>query len=79
MPFGFKSSQATVRRLMNSMLIEVQGISAFVYLDGIVCFGSSLNDYNKKLEQIFKCLKKFNLKLKLTKYEFLCKEVTYYI
>ena len=48
-----------------------------VYLDDIVIFADNLQNHNKKLVEIFKRLKEFNLKVKPSKCEFLRKEVIY--
>jgi hypothetical protein len=47
------------------------------YLDDIVVNGSSLRDYQEKLEQVFICLRLHNLKLQPNECSFLRKEVLY--
>lgn len=76
MPFGLKSSQATFQRLMNNIMLGINGIHAFVYLDDIVCFSSTLKQHMERLKEIVIRLRKFNLKLQPKKFEFR-KEVTY--
>jgi len=77
MPFGLKNTPATFQRLMNAVLVGMQGIRCFVYLDDIVIYGSSLQEHNKRLTKVLQQLRKHNLKLQIEKCEFLRKEVTY--
>ena len=77
MPFGLKNAPSTFQRLMNSVLSGLQGTRCLVYLDDIVIFADSLETHNKKLIEIFKRLREFDLKLKPSKCEFLRKEVIY--
>ena len=62
---------------MNTVLSGLNGTRCLVYLDDIVIFADTLETHNKKLIEIFKRLKEFNLKLKPSKCEFLRKEVIY--
>lgn len=77
MPFGLKNAPATFQRLMNNVLTGIQGIKCFVYLDDIVNFGSSLEDHNLKLKEVFDRFSLHNLKLQPDKCEFLKTEVMY--
>lgn len=77
MPFGLKNAPATFQRLMNNVLTGIQGIKCFVYLDDIVIYGSSLEDHNLKLKEVFDRLSLHNLKLQPDKFEFLKTEVMY--
>lgn len=76
MPFGLKNAPATFQRLMNTVLTGLEGVKCFVYQD-IVVYGSSLQDHNNKLIEIFEKLSEHNLKLQPDKCEFLRKEVSY--
>jgi len=49
MPIGFKNAPAIFQRLMNFVLIGIQGLKCLVYLDDIVIYGSSLEKHNKRL------------------------------
>lgn len=77
MPFGLKNAPATFQRLMNSVLIGIQGLRCLVYLDDIVIYGSSLEEHNKRLTEVLQRLREANLKLQPDKCEFLRKEVNY--
>jgi len=52
MPFELKNASATFQRLMNSVLTGMQGLKCLVYLDDIVIYGVSLEDHNKRLEEV---------------------------
>lgn len=77
MCFGLKGGLAIFQRLMNRVLTGIYGINAFVYLDNVIIVGTSLEDHQKQLKDVFARLRKYNLKLQPIKYEFLRKEVTY--
>jgi len=63
MPFGLKNAPATFQRLMNSVLTGMQGLKCLVYLDDIVIYGASLEDHNKRLEEVLQPLRENKLKL----------------
>ena len=71
MPFGLKNAPAYFQRLMNSVLLGLNKKQCFVYIDDIIIYGSSLDDHNRKLVNVFKRLRKNNLKLQPHKFEFL--------
>lgn len=77
MPFGLKGAPGTFQRLMNQVLVGLNGIKAFVYLDDIIVYAKDLNDHSQKLSEIFNRLRRYNLKLQPLKCEFLRKEVAY--
>lgn len=45
------------------VLAEVEGFRGLVYMDDIIKYGKTFQEYNKRLENIFKDLRKYNLKL----------------
>lgn len=77
MLFGLKGAPATFQRLMNYVFSGMQGHKCFVYLDDIVVYGDNLKEHMERLEEVFQRLKNYNLKLKPSKCNFLCKEITY--
>jgi len=77
MPFGLKNAPATFQRLMNSVLTGMQGLKCLVYLDDIVIYGASLEDHNRRLEEVLQRLREHKLKLQPDKCEFLRKETVY--
>lgn len=76
-PFGLKGAPALFQRLMNTVLTGMIGLKAFVYLDDIIVYATSISDHTKKLTEVFSRIRKFNLKLQPTKCEFMRKEVTF--
>jgi hypothetical protein len=77
MCFGLKGAPTTFQRMMNRVLVGLNGIKAFVYLDDVIIIGTSLEDHLKQLKEVFDRLRKYNLKLQPFKCEFLRKEVVY--
>jgi len=77
MPFGLKNASATFQRLMNSVLIGMQGLKCLVYFDDIIIYGASLEDH-KRLEKVSQRLRENKLKLQPDKCEFLRKETVYF-
>jgi len=77
MPFGLKTAPATFQRVMNTALSGLTGTRCFCFLDDIVIYANSLVDHDKKLRDVFRRLRKNNLKLEPDKCEFLRKEVTF--
>ena len=76
-PFGLKGAPATFQRLMNTVLTGLNGLKAFVYLDDIIIYALDIADHSKKLEEVFRRLREFNLKLNPSKCSFMRKEVNY--
>jgi hypothetical protein len=76
-PFGLKGAPGTFQRLMNRVLIGLNGLKVFVYLDDIIIYAKDLKDHAQKLKEVFDRLRKYNLKLQPVKCEFLRKEVNY--
>ncbi|XP_026830969.1 uncharacterized protein LOC113563505, partial [Ooceraea biroi] len=77
MPFGLKNAPSTFQRLMDTVLIGLQGNELFVYVDDIVIYARSLQEHNIKIARLMKRLREANLKLQPDKCEFLRKEVGY--
>jgi len=62
---------------MNNVLNGLTDTRCFVFLDDIVIYADSLVDHDRKLRDVFRRLRKYNLKLQLDKCEFLRKEITF--
>jgi hypothetical protein len=77
MPFGLKTAPATFQRLMNTALSGLTGTRCFIFLDDIIIYANSLVEHDRKLRDVFRRLRKHNLKLQPDKCEFLRKEVTF--
>lgn len=77
MPFGLKNAPSCFQRMMNTVLVGLTNTQCFVYLDDVVLYGSTLDDHNRKLKNIFSRLRENNLKLQPDKCEFLRKSCEY--
>lgn len=77
MPFGLKNVPATFQRLMDQVLVGLQGTELFVYMDDIVVYASSLQEHDIKIKILMNRLREANLQLQPDKYEFLRREVAY--
>ena len=77
MPMGLKNSPATFQRLVDQVLLRLQGTELFVYLDDIIIYAKDLEDHGKKIKRLLKQLKEANLSLQPEKCEFLFKEIAY--
>jgi len=75
MPFGLKNAPPTFQRLMNNVLRGLQNEICLIYVDDILVYSSSLEEHITRLREVFKRLRKSNLKLQLDKIEFLRKEM----
>lgn len=62
---------------MNNILVGITGIKEFVYLDDIIINAVTIEDHDIKLNDFFDRLRKFNKKIKPSKYSFMRKEVHY--
>ena len=76
-PMGLKNSPATLQRLMDQVLLGLQGTELFVYLDDIVIYAKNLEDHGKNVRRLLKQLKEANLSLQPEKCKFLFKEIAY--
>ena len=74
MPFGLKTAPATFQRMINNVLSGLTGTRCFVFLDDIVIYANSLVDHERR--DVFRRLRKYNLKLQPDKCEFLRREIT---
>jgi len=77
MPFGLKTAPATFQKMMNNVLSDLTGTRCYVFLDDIVLYANSLVHHDRKLRDVFKSLRKHNLKLQPDKCEFLRKDPIY--
>lgn len=77
MPFGLCGAPSTFQRLMNNVLMGINGTRAFVYLDDIIIYATDLQDHEEKLREVFSRFKKYNLQLQPSKCQFLRREVVY--
>lgn len=77
MPMGLKGAPATFQRLMNYIMSGIQGVRALIYLDDIIVYGTTAQEHNDRLTEVFDRLRQHHLKLHVDKCEFLRDCVTY--
>lgn len=77
MPMGLKSASHTFQRLMNFVLLGINGLEAFVYLDDVVVYGSDLETIVRRIKKVLDRFRYHNLKLQPEKCNFLKREVIY--
>ena len=74
-PFGLAQVPAYFQRLINEVLTDCN--FAMGYLDDIIIFSKTEEEHLQHLEEIFECLRKAGLKLKLQKCSFFKKHIQY--
>ena len=77
MPFGLINSLATFQQLMETCLRDLNINWCTFYLDDIVIFSKDLASHLERLEAIFQKLEQARLKLKPSKCELFCRQITY--
>ena len=77
MPFGLTNRPANFTRLMNLALSELTWIHCLVYLDDIFIWAPSFEEHLRRLRLVFYRIQTAGLKLKLTKCQFLKREVSF--
>ena len=75
-PFGLSQAPAYFQLLIDQVLIGC-GDFAMGYLDDIIVFSKSEEEHLQHLEEIFRCLRHFNLKMKWQKSSFFKKHIQY--
>lgn len=75
--FGLTNAPRTFQRLMDIVLSGLIGTSCYVYLDGTVIYAETLEEHERKLNEVIARLCSARLKLQCDKCEFLKNEVTY--
>ena len=71
MTMGLRNGPRTFQRLIDMVLIGMQGREGFVHLDDIVVYAKTLTEHNEKCRKVFDRLRKAKLSLQPDKYEFL--------
>ena len=77
MPFGLKSSPVTFVRLIDSVFKGILGKIVHVYIDDIIVTGNTIEEHLANLELVLERLRKANLKIKLSKCNFLKEKCVY--
>ena len=75
MPFGLKNAPALFQHLMNKVLMGREFVA--VYLDDIIVFSDTSADHLAQLKQVLQRFAVAGLKLKPSKWHFICQTVEY--
>jgi transposase InsO family protein len=77
LPFGLTTAPSTFERLMETVMRGLQWKTLLVYLDDLIVFSKDLKTHLERLEEVFKRLRRANLKLKPSKCKLFTQEVDY--
>ena len=77
MAFGLTNAPSTFQRMIERCMGVHNLRDCLIFLDDIIVFSKTFEDHCEKLEAVFECLKKHNLKLKGSKCEFFRDRVQY--
>src|SRR5215469_677918 len=77
MPFGLTNAPATFQTLVNNIFQPYLDKFLLVYIDDILIFSKSTEEHLKHLEEVLKKLEEHQLYARLSKCEFLQKELDY--
>ena len=75
MPFGLKNAGATFQRFIDTIFASTKNV--FVYLDDILIASETLDEHLHDIENVFQQLSKFNLKISVSKCEFIKEPITF--
>ena len=75
LPFGIKSAPEVFTRTVRQLFENLEGVE--VVVDDILVWGSTLQEHDKRLEEVLKQVRRSNLKLNKDKCKFRQSEVTY--
>ena len=77
LPFGLATAPATFQRLMHATMDEFLFSFLLVYLDDLLIYSKTFEEHISHLDRVLTRLEETGLKLKLSKCQFLRKEVSY--
>lgn len=77
MPFGLVNAPATFQRLMEHVLAGLARSKCLVYLDDVLVIGSTWEEHNKNLREVFERIRQAGLRLKPKKCKFAQESVVY--
>uniref|UniRef100_A0A1I7XH92 RNA-directed DNA polymerase n=1 Tax=Heterorhabditis bacteriophora TaxID=37862 RepID=A0A1I7XH92_HETBA len=75
LPFGVKAAPGIFQQIMDSMLTGLSGATA--YLDDLIVCGSTIDEYNQRLEDALSRIEEYGLRVKLDKCNFLQTQINY--
>eukprot|EP01122_Echinamoeba_exundans_P009927 TRINITY_DN357_c0_g4_i1.p2 TRINITY_DN357_c0_g4~~TRINITY_DN357_c0_g4_i1.p2 ORF type:complete len:1143 (+),score=204.96 TRINITY_DN357_c0_g4_i1:5195-8623(+) len=71
MSLGLKNAPATFQRLMSEIFQDMINQSCMIFIDDLLQWGDSFDDYERNLRALLERYRKFNVKLKASKCAFL--------
>lgn len=77
MPFGLHSAPATFQRALDQVIGPEMEPHAFAYLDDIIVIGRTLGEHMANLHEVFRRLRKANLRINPEKCSFMKKSIKY--
>ncbi len=77
MPFCISGAPLTFQRLINSVFSGLIDESVFAFLDDVIMASKDVETYLQKLEEVLDRLKSAGLSLKLTKCNFMKKQIVF--
>ena len=77
MPFGLCNSPSTYQRLVDYILMGLQDVKAFIYVDDLVICSPDLDSHLKDLQKVFDVFRPANLKFKPSKCQLAKTEIQY--
>ena len=77
MPFGLTNAPATYQDMINDVLREHLDVFVVAYLDDILVYSRTLEEYQLYISKVLECLGVRDLRLKPEKYEFYIEEVDF--
>jgi transposase InsO family protein len=75
--YGLAGAPSTFQKIMDITLMGLKDISALVYLDDILIFSDTIQEYGKRIKNVFDRIREANFKLNLGKCTFAAREVAY--
>ena len=77
MPFRLSSAPPIFQELMNKVLGQAMYKYAIAYIDDVIIYSETFQDHLKHLNEVFGKLRGAGLKLKMSKCQFLMKQISY--
>jgi hypothetical protein len=77
MPFGLCTAPATFQRLMDEVFGNMKWKCVCVYFDDIVIYSNTFAEHLQHLQEVFDRLRKYQLQAKISKCQFVRKEITF--
>ena len=76
-PFGLSNAPACMQRLIDKVLTGIKGVYCYAYLDDIIIFSKNMDEHLAHINEIFKRLKQYGLRISLPKCSFLNDQIIF--